>query len=131
MNITRRRGAIAFFITLGALLVGGLVTLNIGWIIRNERTFALAILGTILFSLVIAGVVLNTVFLVREVRRNERQNSFLNAANSCSIRYAVLPFSRCTNRLIVTAMGGIISVKSKPGEGATFTVRLPRMTPAS
>jgi signal transduction histidine kinase len=79
MNITRRRGAIAFSITLGALLVGGLVTLNIGWIIRNERTFALAILGTILFSLVIAGVVLNTVFLVREVRRNERQDSFLNA----------------------------------------------------
>jgi two-component system sensor histidine kinase SenX3 len=79
MNITRRRGAIAFFITLGALLVGGLVTLNIGWIIRNERTFALAILGTILFLALIAGVVLNTVFLVREIRRNERQDSFLNA----------------------------------------------------
>jgi two-component system, OmpR family, sensor histidine kinase SenX3 len=79
MNITRRRGAIAFFITLGALIVGGLVTLNIGWIIRNERAFALAILGTILFSLVIAGVTLNTVFLVREIRRNERQDSFLNA----------------------------------------------------
>jgi signal transduction histidine kinase len=79
MNITRRRGAIAFFITLGALLVGGLVTLNIGWIIRNERTFAFAILGTILFSLLIAGVVLNTVFLIREIRRNERQDSFLNA----------------------------------------------------
>jgi two-component system sensor histidine kinase SenX3 len=79
MNITRRRGAIATFTTLGALLVGGLVTLNIGWIIRNERTFALAILGTILFSLLIAGVILNTVFLVREIRRNERQDSFLNA----------------------------------------------------
>ena len=79
MNITRRRGAIAFYITLGALIVGGLVTLNIGWIIRNERTFAFAILGTILFLLVIAGVVLNTVFLVREIRRNERQDSFLNA----------------------------------------------------
>jgi two-component system, OmpR family, sensor histidine kinase SenX3 len=79
MNISRRRGAIAFFITLGALIVGGLVTLNIGWIIRNERTFALAILGTILFSLLIAGVVLNTVFLIREIRRNERQDSFLNA----------------------------------------------------
>ena len=79
MNITRRRGAIAFFITLGALLVGGLVTLNIGWIIRNQRTFALAILGTILFAALIAGVVLNTVFLIREIRRNERQDSFLNA----------------------------------------------------
>jgi two-component system, OmpR family, sensor histidine kinase SenX3 len=79
MNITRRRGAIAFFITLGALLVGGLVTLNIDWIIRHERNFALAVLGVILFAVLIAGVVLNTVFLVREIRRNERQDSFLNA----------------------------------------------------
>jgi signal transduction histidine kinase len=79
MNITRRRGAIAFFITLGALLVGGLVTLNITWIVLNERTLAFAILGFILFTALIAGVILNTVFLVREVRRNERQDSFLNA----------------------------------------------------
>jgi two-component system sensor histidine kinase SenX3 len=79
MNITRRRGAIAFFITLGALLVGALITLNIGWILLNERKVALAVLGVILFALLIAGVVLNTVFLVREIRRNERQDSFLNA----------------------------------------------------
>src|ERR1700733_15476841 len=79
MNITRRRGAIAFFITLGALLVGGLVTLNITWIILNKRTLAIAVLGVILFAALIAGVVLNTVFLVREIRRNERQDSFLNA----------------------------------------------------
>jgi two-component system sensor histidine kinase SenX3 len=79
MNITRRRGAIAFFITLGVLLVGVAVTLNIGWIILNERTVALAVLGVILFALLIAGLVLNTIFLVREIRRNERQNSFLNA----------------------------------------------------
>ena len=80
MNITRRRGAIAFFITLGALLVGLAVALNIGWIIlNNDRAVALAVIGVILFSLLIAGVVLNTVFLVREIRRNERQDSFLNA----------------------------------------------------
>jgi two-component system, OmpR family, sensor histidine kinase SenX3 len=79
MNITRRRGAIAFFITLGALTVGLAVTLNIGWIILNKRTLALAILGVILFAALIAGVVLNTVFLIREIRRNERQDSFLNA----------------------------------------------------
>lgn len=79
MNFTRRRGAIAFFITLGVMLVGVAVTLNIGWIVLNERKFALVILGIILFALLIAGLVLNTVFLVREVRRNERQDSFLNA----------------------------------------------------
>jgi two-component system, OmpR family, sensor histidine kinase SenX3 len=79
MNITRRRGAIAFFITFGCLLVGVLITLNIGWILLNERKVAFVVLGIILFAILIAGVVLNTVFLVREIRRNERQDSFLNA----------------------------------------------------
>src|SRR4029079_17296926 len=39
----------------------------------------LAILGVILFCLIIAGMVLNTIFLVREIRRNELHDSFLNA----------------------------------------------------
>jgi signal transduction histidine kinase len=79
MNITRRRGAIALAITLGVLLVGGLIAFYIPWIILNERRIALFVLGLILFGLLVTGVVLNTVFLVREVRRNERQDSFLNA----------------------------------------------------
>lgn len=81
MNITGRRGAIAFFITLGVLLVGLAIGLSFGWIILNDRAVALAIIGVILFSLLIAGVVLNTVFLVREIHRNERQDSFLNAVS--------------------------------------------------
>jgi two-component system, OmpR family, sensor histidine kinase SenX3 len=79
MNITRRRGAIAFSITLGVLLVGGLIAFNIAWIILNERRIALLVVGIILSGLLVAGVALNTVFLVRELRRNERQDSFLNA----------------------------------------------------
>ena len=79
MNLTRRRGAIAFSITLGVLLVGGLVAFYIPWIFLTERRVALLILGLILFGILVAGVVLNTVFLVRELRRNERQDSFLNA----------------------------------------------------
>jgi len=79
MNINRRRGAIALAITLGVLIVGGLVAFNIAWIILNERRIALLVVGLILFGLITTGVVLNTVFLVREVRRNERQDSFLNA----------------------------------------------------
>ena len=66
-------------ITLGVLVVAGLVAFNIAWIILNERRIVLLVLGIILFGLLVAGVVLNTVFLVREVRRNERQDSFLNA----------------------------------------------------
>jgi signal transduction histidine kinase len=79
MNINRRRGAIALAITLGVLVVVGLIVVNIAWIILNERRFAMLVLGIILFGLLVTGVVLNTVFLVREVRRNERQDSFLNA----------------------------------------------------
>ena len=81
MNITRRRGAIAFFIPLGICLVGVAIALNVGWIILNvhQQHLALLVLGICFFMLLIAGVVLNTIFLVREVRRNERQDSFLNA----------------------------------------------------
>ncbi len=81
MNITRRRGAIAFFVTLGVCLVGLAVALNVGWIIVNvnERRIALVVLGVILLAVLIAGMALNTIFLVREIRRNERQDSFLNA----------------------------------------------------
>ena len=79
MHLTRRRGAIAFFITLGVCLTVLAVILNITWIHINSRRLALAFGGVVLFAILIAGVVLNTVFLVREIRRNERQDSFLNA----------------------------------------------------
>ena len=79
MNLTRRRGAKAFFITLGVCLTVLAVVLNITWIHNNGRRLAIDLLGVVLFSILIAGVVLNTVFLVREIRRNERQDSFLNA----------------------------------------------------
>ena len=79
MNFNRRRGAIATFITLGVLLTGLIVTLNISWIVLNKAHALYLVLGIVLFAIVVAGVVLNTIFLVREVRRNERQDSFLNA----------------------------------------------------
>lgn len=79
MNLTRRRGATAFFIVMGVCLIGLLVYLNITWIHLSGRRFAIGFVGIILFVILIAGVVLNTVFLVREIRRNERQDSFLNA----------------------------------------------------
>ena len=79
MNLPGRRGAIAFFITLGVCLTILAVALNITWMRNNGRRLALDLLGAVLFAILIAGVVLNTVFLVREIRRNERQDGFLNA----------------------------------------------------
>ena len=79
MRITRRGRAMFFFITLGVCLVGVAVTLNVTWIILNWRRLAPMIIGIPFFGLLIVGLILNTVFLVREVRRNEQQDSFLNA----------------------------------------------------
>ncbi len=79
MRITPRGRAIFFFIALGVCLVGVAVTLNVGWIILNWRKLVPLLLGIPFFGLLIAGLILNTIFLVREVRRNERHDSFLNA----------------------------------------------------
>jgi signal transduction histidine kinase len=79
MRITSRNKAIAFFITFGVLIAGVAMVLNISWIILNWREVVPLIVGIIFFGFVIAGVILNTIFLVREVRRNEQQDSFLNA----------------------------------------------------
>ena len=79
MRITSRTKAIAFFITLGACLVGVAVFLNITWIVFHWRQVVPLVLGIIFFGVIIAGLVVNTIFIVREIRRNERQDSFLNA----------------------------------------------------
>jgi signal transduction histidine kinase len=68
-----------FFITLGVCMVGLAVALNVGWIILNWKRDWPLVVGIPFFMLLIAGLVLNTIFLVREVRRNERHDSFLNA----------------------------------------------------
>jgi len=79
MRSIRRRRAISLFITLGACMVALAITLQFGWIILNWRRLVPLVLGVPFFALLIAGVILNTIFLVREVRRNEHHDSFLNA----------------------------------------------------
>ena len=79
MAVSSRRKSIAFFITLGASLVALAVALNVGWILLNPREVALLVLGIIFFGLIITGLVLNTTFLIREIRRNEQHDAFINA----------------------------------------------------
>jgi signal transduction histidine kinase len=74
-----RRKTKAFFIALGACTVALAIALNIGWIVLNWRTGVMLALGVAFFGIIITGVVLNTIFLVREIRRNEQQDAFLNA----------------------------------------------------
>jgi two-component system sensor histidine kinase SenX3 len=79
MRITSRRGTIVFFLCLGIGLVALAVALNVGWIILNWREGVLLFFGIVFFALIIAGMVVNTIFLVRELRRSEQHDSFINA----------------------------------------------------
>ena len=79
MRITSRRGTIVFFVCLGIGLVSLAVALNVGWIILNWREGVLLFFGVIFFALIIAGMIVNTSFLVRELRRSEQHDSFINA----------------------------------------------------
>jgi len=78
MTSGSRRKSIVF-IVLGVCLTGGALALNISWVIVNWRQAGMLILGLITFPLIITGVVLNTIFLVREIRRNEQHGAFINA----------------------------------------------------
>ena len=78
-SLSRRAKKIAFFVTLGACLVGLAVALNVTWIVLKWREVVPLVLGVIFFSLIIAGIVIYTIFLVREIHKNEQQDSFLNA----------------------------------------------------
>jgi signal transduction histidine kinase len=79
MRISSRRGTIVFFLCLGIGLVALAVALNVGWIILNWREGVLLFFGIVFFALIIAGMVVNTIFLVRELRRSEQHDSFINA----------------------------------------------------
>ena len=74
-----RRGKIVFFLTFGVVLASIAVAVGFGWIILNWREGIRVLLGIIFFGAIATGLILNTSFLVREIRRNEQHDSFINA----------------------------------------------------
>jgi len=74
-----RRGKIIFFLTFGVVLASIAVAVGFGWIILNWRQEIRVFLGIIFFGAIATGLILNTSFLVREIRRNEQHDSFINA----------------------------------------------------
>ncbi len=74
-----RRRKVLLVGLLGTLLIIVAVALNIGWIVVNWRTGLLLLIGIISFAVLIAGLILNTTFLIREIRRTEQHNTFIHA----------------------------------------------------
>jgi two-component system, OmpR family, sensor histidine kinase SenX3 len=76
-------------ITIGILLIAGAVALFVGWQILGTEVswrtqgatlrWVVYFFGTLLFLLLIAGLVLIVLLLLREVRLNERQSNFVSA----------------------------------------------------
>ena len=79
MRVKSRRKSAIIFLILGICLVAFAITLYVGWILLSFQQIALLVVGIILFALIITGLVLNTTFLLREIRRNEQHDAFLNA----------------------------------------------------
>lgn len=79
MIVAGRRKSIAFFISLGAGLILVILLLYIGWVLLGWRNGILVFLSVLLLTMIISGVALNTVFLVREIRRNAQHDAFINA----------------------------------------------------
>jgi two-component system sensor histidine kinase SenX3 len=76
---TSRQGAIAFFVIFGVCLVALALALNVGWVVQHWGQAVALLIGIPVFAAIITGLILNTIFLVREIRRNEQQDAFLNA----------------------------------------------------
>ena len=79
MVVGGRHKSIAFFIALGAGLIAFILLLYVGWVLLGWRHGILLFFGILLTLVLIAGVVLNTTFLVREIRRNAQHDAFINA----------------------------------------------------
>jgi len=79
MDLTGRRKSVAGWIALAVGLIAVLIVLYIGYILLNWRNGILLVLGVLLVLLIISGILVNTIFLVREIRRNEQHDAFINA----------------------------------------------------
>lgn len=79
MRIRERRKIWIFFLVFGICLVALAIALQVGWIFLSLEQIALLVFGIIFFALIITGLILNMIFLVREIRRNEQHDAFINA----------------------------------------------------
>ncbi len=78
MVVVGRRKSVGIYIALGVVLIS-LSLILYAACVANLRNVAVLVLGGLLLAALIAGMVLNTFFLVRQIRRNEQQDAFINA----------------------------------------------------
>ena len=75
---TRKRSILPVAL-LGAGLIAVAVALNVIFVVVSWQTGLLLLLGIPSFAVLIGGLVLNTTFLIREIRRSEQHDAFIHA----------------------------------------------------
>lgn len=76
-----RRVKIAFFLSVGVFLALAAMAVGFRWVVLNWQEDIKVLLGVIFFGAIVTGLILNTGFLVREIRKNEQHDSFINAVS--------------------------------------------------
>jgi len=79
MVVVGRRESVGLYVAFGVVLISVSLVLYVGWVVFNLHSVPLLLLGGLLLAGLISGMVLNTFFLVRQIRRNEQQDAFINA----------------------------------------------------
>ncbi len=74
-----RTRSIVLVTLLGSSLIALTVALNVSFIVVTWRVGLLVLLGVIALIVLVGGLVLNTAFLIREIRRSEQHDAFINA----------------------------------------------------
>ena len=77
-GVSRRRSVFLVWL-FGAGLIAVAVGLNISFIVVNWRTGLLLLVGVASFAVLIGGLVVNTAFLTREIRKSEQHDAFIHA----------------------------------------------------
>ena len=75
----RRRKTAIFFLVFGVCLSALAIAVNVGWILLSFQQVVLLVLGIIFLTAITTGLILNTIFLLREIRRNEQHDAFINS----------------------------------------------------
>jgi len=76
--MTRRQKAISLVVVLAVASLAAAVSLNVGWIVLNARQATPLIWGIVFFAILIAGIILYTVFLLIEINRNADHDRFIS-----------------------------------------------------
>ncbi|MGA2456230.1 MAG: sensor histidine kinase, partial [Terriglobales bacterium] len=116
MRIISRQKAIYFFLTLGVCLAALAGAVGSGWVILNWREGVKVFLGVIFFGAIVTGLVLNTIFLVREIRETLQRRGVEEAQRREFYEFMLLDTDRLLHTVEQVLKAGEAAQKKSPAQ---------------